>query len=388
MKILYHHRVASKDGQYVHISEILKVLDELGHDVEIVAPKLTETSSFGSDGGWVTKLKKSLPQAVYELLEFSYTFLAFFKLFFSVLTKRPDIIYERYNILFPAGIWIAKFFKLPIILEVNAPLYHERLEYGGVSVKWLSKWTESYTWRNADVVLPVTQVLAEYVESVGVSPNRIHVIPNGVDTEIFNPDKPEMRDPKFEGKLVVGFVGFCREWHHLDEVMKLIAAQQDKDICFLVVGDGPVINDLKHLAIELGFSERFICTGVVGRKDIPFWLHQMDIAIQPAVTPWASPLKLLEYLAMRKAIVAADTPNIRELLQHETNALLFDNKDLSAMMEALEHIFKDDDMRKRISEGAYRTIVEHDLTWLGNGKRIEKLAHSLLKANNNHGVSE
>ena len=71
MKILYHHRVASKDGQYVHIEEIVNALRKLGHNVHIVAPKMTEQSSFGSNGGFVSKLKNHLPQMLYESIEYS-----------------------------------------------------------------------------------------------------------------------------------------------------------------------------------------------------------------------------------------------------------------------------------------------------------------------------
>ena len=56
MKILYHHRIASKDGQYVHVEEIIKAFRALGHEVIIVAPKIAENSDFGSDGGCVGKV--------------------------------------------------------------------------------------------------------------------------------------------------------------------------------------------------------------------------------------------------------------------------------------------------------------------------------------------
>ena len=68
-------------------------------------------------------------------------------------------------------------------------------------------------------------------------------------------------------------------------------------------------------------EKNFHITGLVERKNMPYWLDQIDIAIQPAVTPWASPLKLIEYLGKGKAIVAPDTPNIKELLRWEDTSL-------------------------------------------------------------------
>ena len=215
MKILYHHRIASKDGQYVHVEEIIKALRQLGHEVIIVAPNIAEHSEFGSDGGWVDVLKAKLPKWFYEVLEFSYSFYAFFKLAKAIIKHKPDCIYERCNIFLPAGIWAKKLFRLPLQLEVNSPLYQERKKYGGIALDSLAKWSENYVWRNADRVLPVTHVMASYIKAIGVPEEKITVIPNGVDTSIFTPKNTANRAQRFEGKLVVGFVGFCREWHKL-----------------------------------------------------------------------------------------------------------------------------------------------------------------------------
>ena len=96
MKILYHHRVASRDGQYVHIEEINKAIKSLGHDIVMVAPKLSDDASFGSDSGLVSKLKQRLPKALYEILEFLYSFVAFFKVVYTIVkTKHVDICFNR-----------------------------------------------------------------------------------------------------------------------------------------------------------------------------------------------------------------------------------------------------------------------------------------------------
>ena len=115
MKILYHHRIASKDGQFVHIDEIVSALKELGHEVSVIGPDVAESGDFGHDGGFVTKLKKKLPKAVYELMELGYSAIAAFKLIKQIKKDRPDVIYERYNLYQPAGIVISKIFKIPLI---------------------------------------------------------------------------------------------------------------------------------------------------------------------------------------------------------------------------------------------------------------------------------
>ncbi|MFM2486199.1 glycosyltransferase [Celerinatantimonas yamalensis] len=217
----------------------------------------------------------------------------------------------------PAGIWAKTLFRLPLVLEVNSPLYDERKKYGGIALEKFAKWTEYYAWRNADHVLPVTEVLAHYIEQAGVPRERITVVPNGIDPTRFGTHSPILRDAKFANKRVIGSVGFCREWHHLDQVLDLIAQQHNPDLMLLSIGNGPVIDALKQQAQKLNMEDNFHSTGLVERDEMPYWLAQFDIALQPAVSPWASPLKVLEYMVSGKAIIAPNPSNIRELLTNQ-----------------------------------------------------------------------
>ena len=80
MKILYHHRIASKDGQFVHLEELSNALISQGHELRFVGPEIVESDDFGSEGGIVPFLKKYMPQVIYEILELGYSIYDFFKL--------------------------------------------------------------------------------------------------------------------------------------------------------------------------------------------------------------------------------------------------------------------------------------------------------------------
>ena len=381
MKILYHHRIASKDGQYVHIEEIINAFRKLGHEVIVVAPSVSERTSFGSDGGWVSILRQYLPKFFAELLEFCYTFYAFVKLVFVIIKYQPDIIYERYNLFSPAGIWAKKCFNLPLILEVNSPLYDERLKYGGLALSALARWSEHYTWRHADHLLPVTQVLAGFMRKVNVSDEHITVIANGVNPQYFSPNHNIIRKTEFQGKVVLGFVGFCRGWHQLDKVLSLIANAKQLNLLLLIVGDGPASNLLKQKAHSLDITDRLYITGIISREAMPAWLDQIDIALQPAVTPWSSPLKLIEYLGKGKAIIAPKNQNILELLTHEHNALLYDAKSNDDLLCCIERLVTDELLREKLAHMALQTIKNKRLTWEQNAKRIIVIASSLVNQN-------
>jgi len=382
MKILYHHRTRSKDGQYVHIEEMIGALRELGHEVIIVAPAGAENESFGADAGFVASLKRHLPKFVYELAELAYSLVAYRQLAAAVRQHRPDCLYERYNLFLPSGVWISKRFSLPMLLEINAPILEERARYDGLSLTGLGRWSQKYTWRNADRVLPVTQVLADIVASYGVDPARIDVIPNGINNARFGLIDPAAAKKALglERHLVLGFTGFVRDWHGLDKVVDMIAQDApDSSRTLLVVGDGPARAALEQQAATLGISHRVRFTGVIERDDVARYVAAFDIALQPAVVAYASPLKLFEYLALGKAIIGPAQPNIEEILTDGYNAVLFDPADPQSMSQAIGRLCADPVLRQHVAQNAQRTIEEQKLTWLGNAQKVVDLFTVLMK---------
>ncbi len=382
MRVLYHHRIASKDGQYVHVSEILGAMCRANVEVVVVAPKFTDQQDFGNEAGLVAKLKSSFPKFIYESFELLYSFIDLTKIAYAILRFKPDFIYERYNIYFISGILAAKVFRIPLVLEINAPLFDERKKYNGFGLPWLARWTEEFTWRNADYVLPVTRVLAKRVVATkGVSKSAMQVIANGVSKDFLADELPTKIIPKLRAEqVVVGFVGFCREWHRLDRVIDLLAEPEGKHLFCLIVGDGPVLEDLKKQARSLNVQDQIHFTGLTGRRQMPGWLTAMDIALQPAVVPYASPLKLIEYLATGKAIVAPAQENIRELLEDGVNALLFSEGNIDDFVGKVRLLSRDTELRRKLGAAARQTVSNKRLTWDSNVKRILSVAEELCAA--------
>jgi len=375
MKILYHHRIASKDGQFVHVEELTNAFLEQGHELKFVAPKLNEQSEFGHDGGIVTKLKKLLPRAIYEVLEFLYCFWVFVKLVIAIKDFKPDFIYERYNLYQPAGVWAAKLFNLPIILEVNAPLVFERGKYSGLALKRFAKWTEDYTWRNATHCLPVSNVLADHLRQVGVKEKNITVIHNGVrqpfiDEMLATPIDENKKD------IVIGFTGFIHPWHGMDKAIDAIAEHKHLPLKLVCIGDGNILPELKQQARDLGISDKIEFKGLITRDKVLDYVKEFDIALQPDVTDYASPLKMFEYMAVGSVIIAPDCPNIREILTDET-AIFFEKGKQEAFIEkfvyAIEHINELDEMRKAVKQ----SVIDKQFVWQENAKRVVHLVNDI-----------
>jgi glycosyltransferase involved in cell wall biosynthesis len=377
MKILYHHRTASRDGQSTHIEEMIRGLRAEGHSVVESSPQIADHKASGGSPGWVGRVKAVLPRQVYELAEIAYSWVAYRRLATAIRANRPDGIYERYNLYLLAGIWAKKRHGLPLILEVNAPMAVERRQYGGLSWPRLADWAELYVWKHADVILPVTQVLADYMVGKGIDKARICVIPNGINEDHYK-NLPTTTAAKsklgLDGRLVVGFTGFVREWDRLDRIMIWIAKHAARhNVHLLVIGDGPARAEIEACATGLGVSDRLSFTGAVPREQVPALSMAFDIALQTALVPYASPLCLFEYMALGKAIVAPDQPNHHEILTSGVDAVLYDPDDPVGIEKALETLCEDSTLRARIAAAAPELILRKNLTWRQHAKKVANL---------------
>ena len=366
MRILYSHRIQSRDGQAVHVEEMVFALRQAGHEVRLVGPAFFAKSEFGASNLLVDTLRRCLPRVFGELAELGYAIPATWRLWRAWREFQPDFIYERYNLFHLAGSYLARRHDALLLLEVNSPLAAERARHGGLTLQRLAQWIERVTWRSATYLLPVTAVLGDIVVRSGVDPERIKVVPNAIVPERFPPREMTLT------RLALGFVGFVREWHGLDRVLTAMATD-DLPLDLIVVGDGPVLPALRLQAETLGLSDRVRFTGLVPHKDVPPLIMGFAIALQPRVTEYASPLKVFDYMAAGCAIVAPDQANIREILTHEVTALLFDPDQPAAMWGAIKQLARDPGLRDRLGRAARATVLANH-TWSGNARRIIALS--------------
>jgi glycosyltransferase involved in cell wall biosynthesis len=229
-------------------------------------------------------------------------------------------------------------------------------------------------------VFVVTKVLGEIVAANGVERERITVIHNGVHRGRFALQRYTARP---RSSIVVGFVGFVRDWHGLDAVITGLASERvDPPIRLVVVGPGCA--KLIDQAQALGVRELVEFTGLRQREAIPEVIRAFDIALQARAVAYASPLKLFEYMACGRAIVAPDQPNIREILTNGENALLFDPEKPAALWHAIQRLAADPELRERLGRAARETLDARDYTWEGNAGRV---TDSVLADLNQRGIA-
>ncbi|MEM9704677.1 MAG: glycosyltransferase family 4 protein [Pseudomonadota bacterium] len=377
MKLLYSHRTRSADGQRVHIRGLTDALKARGVDVKIVGPRPGDNS--------LTATASKPPTASFprEGAEALYSLYGFYKLSKAARRFGPDVIYERYNLFYRAGMALARRRKIPFLLEVNAPLVEERAKTNGLKLKTLAQKMEQEIWTGADAIFSVSTPLAERIAGAGVDPARIHVTPNGVEPAFLQPADPTPVRERFnlqENHLVLGFCGFVRDWHGVDRVVAAMAREVAlRDARLLIVGDGPAVPGLRSAAASSNIGERIIVTGVVQREDMPAHIAAFDVALQPRVTAYASPLKLFEYMAQSRAIIAPDAPNISEIVRDQEHALLTPAGDDQAFGRALSALARSPDLRARLGAAAREELRRRDFTWAGAAARVEQVASQMVR---------
>jgi len=175
----------------------------------------------------------------------------------------------------------------------------------------------------------------------GVAKEKVLVVPNGVNTSVFDPSRYSAR--RLFAGFTVGFVGRLNAWQALDlllHAVKELRAEQGLDINVAIIGDGVMKNEWSSLASTLGLQDAVQFTGQVKFDDIPSYLSGFDVGYSGQIElktagMYLSPLKLYEYLAMAKPVVAAEFADARKLIRNRETGFLFESGNKEDLKRAL-----------------------------------------------------
>lgn len=393
MKILYHHRTQAEDGQAVHIRSLQKAFEALGHEVtEYSLVSQGNSQREGTEGALDKERSRwswvgSVPRFVREGLEYGYSLPAWCGLKGAIKDADPDLLYERYAFGNAAGVWAAKRHRAPLFIEVNSPMVHELSLTRGLSFPRFAARSEANILRGADRVLAVTGVLGDMLCELGVERERLMVTPNGVDLELY----PEPGDAQarslarsalglasagLESAMTLGFVGYFRAWHRLDLAVVALAEPKLREARLVLIGEGPAEAEIRAAAQSAGVSDRVHFAGRRPHSEIPTLLPAFDLALIPAINPYASPLKLHEYMAAGLATVAPNQANLREVLKDGRDSVLFPRHDGEAFASALVELAADPERTRSLGLAARQSVIDQELTWIGNARRVVREAES------------
>jgi glycosyltransferase involved in cell wall biosynthesis len=387
-------------GASIHVRELSRSLQELGNDVTVVAARTGGDRPSGYDVPVVTVEPDLDDERLIELLRAdpgggrTIAGDLRFVLAASSLRERgvpllralgPDLIYERYALYGTAGMAMARDLDVPRILEVNARLSQEQERHRGLAFSSTARELETSVLRSAGHVVAVSSILRRWVIDAGVPPDRVTVLSNGVDPERFRPERDE-RDA-VRGRLglanrpVVGFVGTLKPWHDVATLLRAmdLVAPGEAPPHLLIVGDGPERTRLEDLAWNLGSSHAVTFTGGVPHERITEYVGALDVAVLPygADGDYFSPLKLFEYLAAERPVVAAAVGDIGHCVRNGETGLTYTPGDPTSLAEAISALLRDHPWAGTLARKG-RDHVRAYHTWEGNAREVVRLAEGLV----------
>ncbi len=349
-------------------------------NVRRVPQGLSCTTPFKVLESGVRRLQKMAGLSYYAVID-SYRF---YEAMYRAL-PHYDLCHEH-NGLFCIGAALAcRKLGIPYVLTFSADLLLERRLVGkplkGLHAR-VAEAEARYTYRLARKILCVSRAAKRHlIENWQVPAEKIVVMPNGVDVDLFKPDESQgtLRcDLGLQDRQVIAFVGGFQPWHGLELLVEsfAIVLSQVPSARLLLVGDGRARPSLERAIREFDVESKVIITGLVPQAQVPAHLSLADVAVMPypelPQELWFSPLKMYEYMAAGKAIVASRAGQISEVIQDGHSGILVKPGDVHELAGALIRLLKSPQERKRLGRNARQQAVEKH-SWQQYIRRLETI---------------
>lgn len=274
-------------------------------------------------------------------------------------SRRPRVIYESHGVASVVSEEMPRLLGRPSLAPSRTKLV--RLER-----------RDRRVWQRAAAYVTITQALADDLRDRFGSRQHVFVVPDGAALTV-EADRPA--PASVASQLVVGYAGHLYPWKGVDVLVRALALVPEARA--IIVGGHPSESDHARVATlvrDLGLAERVEMPGLVPPTEVTRHLQRANVLVLPNTTSaisdrYTSPLKLFEYLAMGRAIVASDLPSLREVLTDGQTALLVTPDDPPALAAALARLAADPTLARALS-AAGRALAP-SYTWQARAVRLD-----------------
>lgn len=334
-------------------------LTKLGHQVSVVTLNTSEESSMQDlNGIHIYRAKPvELTNALGVQSAISTQVVNFMREVFRV--EHPDVLHANhlYFCTTFAACLNAKIFGIPLITTMHTGSISELDGIAGYAVRLYEKSIGRWILRRSNRIIAVSQAVKRYAEVMGADSRKLSVVPNAVDTLKFQPLSTE---DKPEGVTHVGFIGRLISYTGAEYLLKA-APQILRDfrtVQFQVGGDGPILEDLRHLAQQLGVGHAFRFLGTVPSVN---FMHSCDIIVRPSLAD-GMPLTILEAMACGLPTVASNVGGNPEILRDGETGYLIEPRNVRQLASRISRLIADPRLRLRMGSRA-RRFVERYFRW-------------------------
>lgn len=302
-----------------------------------------------------------------------------------------DLFHERYSPMSFGGVWAAKKLAKPLVLEIHADIINMEMPLHGKPTRgvqhYLAELITRYCFTHANKIISISNALSHHLQIYWKVPaNKIVTIPNATEITLFTEptDHTATRARWGIGDApVVIFTGSFQPWHGVDFLVAAFTrvAREIPAARLLLVGDGKLRTDIEAQVAAAGLDNKIIFTGSVEHQAIPDLLSIADVAVAPytklPAELWFSPLKLFEYMAAGKAIVASHFGQIAEVIEDGRTGLLVEPDNVDMLAASIIRLLKDTDFKHRLGHNAHTEAVEKH-SWAARARTLENVFFSVL----------
>lgn len=241
----------------------------------------------------------------------------------------------------------------------------------------------------SDRIIAVTPGIKTNLEKAHSIPGeKIIVVSNGANTSLFKPlDQRDCRreldlDPEL---FYVCFVGNLAPWQGIEYLVNAAPSILSRfpECRFLIVGDGVMKNELLELSRELGVEDMFIFTGVVAYDRVPKYINASDVCTAPFIFArnakiGLSPLKLYEYMACGKPVVASNISGVSDVLETSKGGFPVLPESPDALSEAVLKLLENPDLRNKMGSKGLSYVTEN-YSWYSVAIKVDRVCKSGLR---------
>ena len=301
--------------------------------------------------------------------------------------KGVHLIHERFNLLSLGGVWASKKLGIPFVLEVNADLLEQR-KFKGKPERGLrrlfAEWATRVCFNAAARIICISDGLKNHLGTKwNIEDSKLTVLPCAADVETFgsnhNPTLVRQGLGLTTEQVVIWVGGFYR-WHDLELLLESFTqvVQKHPHTKLVLVGDGQSRPSVERIVQQNGLQQSVIMTGAIAHTDVPGMLSIADIAVVPSAPISASqggtgtPLKIFEYMAAGKAIVATALDQASGVIQDGHSGLLVQAGDANGFAQAMLSLLDDSVKRGRLGQNARQQAIKLH-TWEQYTSQLEQI---------------
>lgn len=332
-----------------------------------------------------SKIFRNLP----EVLHINYNRKSIKEAIKIIEKEHPSFLHKHHHDFHYGGAWLKKHLDLPFILHVDGIEYWVKKNWGKLYFSHLLKWAENTELEASDAIIVISDALKKQLVNYGVQEEKINVVPNGVHPEQFDPnigDGGLKEKLHLKEKFIITYTGTFGRWHGVEvlaEAVKYIVKLMPNAIV-LFVGDGDLRPKIEEIVKKDNVENKIIITGFVPFNMIPHYLSLSNVTVSPCINNednefFNSPVKLFEYMAMAKPIVASNVGQQSLVIDHGINGLLHEEKNPEDLASKIYEIYKNPEFAEKLSkEARKRAIEKHD--WKYNAQSIIDIYNKIVQS--------